>query len=179
MAMTSFAESPPEPPGTLSDPRELLNAYLDFYRAATLRKIDGLPAHELRTSRLPSGWTPLGLLKHLAYVERRWLQWGFAGEQVDDPWGDNADGDPVGGWHVSADETADSVRAFFLQQCERSRQIAAAASLSQNGAIGGRFGRPGPAPTLAWILFHLLQEYARHVGHLDVARELADGVIGE
>jgi uncharacterized protein DUF664 len=47
---------------------------------------------ELRTSRLPSGWAPLELLKHLVHVERRWLVWGFEGEPVDDPWADERDG---------------------------------------------------------------------------------------
>jgi hypothetical protein len=179
LTMVTFTESPPEPPDTLSDPRELLTGFLDFYRAAALRKLDGLSERELRTSRLPSGWTPLELLKHLAHVERRWMHWGFAGEQVDRPWGDNENGDPDAAWHVGADETGESVRAFYLEQCGKSRRIAEQAGLSQHAATGGRFPGPGPTPTLIWIQFHLLQEYARHVGQLDVARELADGVIGE
>lgn len=182
-------EPPAEPPDTLTDPRELLGGYLDFYRDALLRKLDGMSEHRLRTSALPSGWTPLELLKHLAYVERRWLRWGFTAEQVDEPWGDAG---PDGRWHVGDDETTDDVRALFLDQCARSRRIVAAAELTDRAATGGRFtsAEPGPAgsgqaaadesgPTLIWILFHLLQEYARHVGQLDVVRELTDGVVGE
>ncbi len=82
----------PEPPDTLTDTRELLLGYLDHYRSALLRKLDGMPEDDLRTSRLPSGWTPLGLLKHLAYVERRWFRWGFAAERVDDVDGDRDPG---------------------------------------------------------------------------------------
>ncbi|MGW1290104.1 mycothiol transferase [Streptomyces sp. NPDC002586] len=68
--MTAKAEPPPEPDVTLSSPAELLAGYLDFYRDAVLRKLDGLTDEELRGSLLPSGWAPLELLKHLAYV--RW-----------------------------------------------------------------------------------------------------------
>jgi Protein of unknown function (DUF664) len=179
VTMVTFAEPPPLPPDTLSDPRELLSGFLDFHRAAALRKLDGLPEEELRTSRLPSGWTPLEMLKHLAYVERRWMHWGFAGEPMDRPWGENENAGQDGRWAVGPDETGDSVRAFYLEQCEKSRRIAEKAELSQHAAAGGRFSGPGPAPTLIWIQFHLLQEYARHVGQLDVARELADGIVGE
>jgi uncharacterized damage-inducible protein DinB len=174
--MLNPVDPPPEPSDTLTEPGELLRGYLDFYRDAVLRKLDGLPERELRTSRLPSGWTPLELLKHLAHVERRWLQWGFVGEDLDDPWGEDG---PDGRWHVGAEETADEVRAFFLDTCARSRQIVATADLYDTARAGGRFDSPDHPPALVWILFHLLQEYARHTGQLDVARELADGTVGE
>src|SRR6266498_2807038 len=104
---------PGEPPETLSDPRELLVGFLDFYRDAVLRKLDGLPEEELRRSRLPSGWTPLALLKHLAFVERRWFRWGFAGEEVDSPWGDSGPDDK---WRFFSDETAaDDISLFPIQ----------------------------------------------------------------
>ncbi|WP_067468111.1 DinB family protein [Actinomadura macra] len=174
--MVTPVEPPPEPSGTLTDPRALLAGYLDFYRDALLRKLDGLPEAGLRASLLPSGWTPLELFKHLTYVEIRWLHWGFAAEAVPEPWGDRG---PQDRWHVGADETFDELRAAFLRTCERSRQIVAEAPLDGFAAAGGRFTAPAEAPSLIWILFHILQEYARHLGHLDVVRELADGTIGE
>ena len=61
----------------------------------------------------------------------------------------------------------------------RSRELTAGASLTDVARLGGRFTDAGQAPPLGRILFHLLQEYARHLGHLDVARELVDGVTGE
>ena len=61
----------------------------------------------------------------------------------------------------------------------RTRVIAAGAELTDVAAVGGRFTVGDHRPTLAWILFHVLQEYARHAGHLDVARELIDGHVGE
>jgi hypothetical protein len=166
-----------EPARTLHDPAELLAGYLDAYRDGVLGKLGGMSDEDLRRSRLPSGWTPLGLLKHLAYMECRWLRWGFIAEQIDSPWGDQ----PVrqGEWHVAPDETFEQIKAFYLEQCARSREIAAGADLADRAAVGGRFESEKDTPTLAWILFHVLQEYARHLGHLDIARELADGGMGE
>lgn len=167
----------PEPPPTAPpDPHHLLSAYLDHYRDTVLRKLDGLGEEELRRSRLPSGWTPLELIHHLACVERRWFRWGFLAEPVEDPW---ADQDADGRWHVPDGTTAEEVVARFRAECARSREITASASLTDRAAPGGRFATGEEAPALAWILFHVLQEYARHAGHLDVVRELADGTTGE
>ncbi|MFJ4413994.1 DinB family protein [Streptomyces sp. NPDC088925] len=169
---------PAEPSRSLTDPAALLPAYLDYYRATVLAKLDGLSEAELRGSRLPSGWSPLELLKHLAYVERRWLRWGFLGEEMDEPtaWGDN---DPESGrWCVREDESPAQIRELFARECAHSRRIVAAAGLQDRAASTGRFPPPAEPPALSWILFHVLQEYARHAGHLDVVRELTDGRVG-
>ncbi|HEY9408136.1 MAG TPA: DinB family protein [Jiangellaceae bacterium] len=166
----------PEPDHDLSDPTALFLGYLDFYRSAVARKVTGLSDAELRTSLLPSGWTPIELVKHLVYMERRWLRWGFAAEPVDDPWGDWGVHDR---WQVGAGESLTDLLAMLDEGGVATRSIVEAAELSQHGAVGGRFGGEKPPPTLAWILFHVLQEYARHAGHLDIARELADGAVGE
>ncbi|MFC7308223.1 DinB family protein [Streptomyces monticola] len=166
-----------EPPDDLTDPRELVLAYLDYYRAALLRKLDGMSEEDLRNSRLPSGWAPLALLKHLAFVERRWFRWGFAAEQVDPIWGEE---DPdTQKWQVGDEESTEAIRALFLDECARTRKIVAGAELQEPARSGGGFNPPDHHPALIWILFHVLQEYARHVGQLDVVRELADGVTGE
>jgi hypothetical protein len=93
---------------------------------------------------------PLELLKHLAYVELRWLQWGFAGQQVEQPW---ADMEARGGrWRVEAGETVEDVTAFFRAQCERSRAIAASARLEDRMAtLGGRVMTEAERPTLIWV----------------------------
>ncbi|MGW6404776.1 DinB family protein [Streptomyces sp. NPDC055134] len=175
--MNASSEPAVEPPDNLTDPRELVLAYLDYYRAALLRKLDGMSEEDLRNSRLPSGWAPLALLKHLAFVERRWFRWGFAAEQVDPVWGDE---DPdTRKWQVGAEESTEEIRALFLDECARSRKIVAGAELQELARSGGGFNPPDHHPALVWILFHMLQEYARHVGQLDVVRELADGVTGE
>ncbi|MGW3008295.1 DinB family protein [Streptomyces sp. NPDC001219] len=176
--MVQRIEPAAEPPVTLTSPYDLLTGYLDFYRNAVLRKLAGMSDEELRNSRLPSGWSPLGLLKHLAGVELRWLQWGFNGEAVEEPWAEFTAGSRV--WHVDPGESFEDVKTFFQEQCARSRAIVAAAPLEDRAAtLGGKVPADEDRPTLIWILFHLLQEYARHAGHLDVARELADGAVGE
>lgn len=167
-----------EPPKALTDQRALLDGYLDYYRDALIRKVAGLSERELRSSRLPSGWTPLQLVKHLTYVELRWLVWGFCGTTMSEEraWGDRG---PDGRWHVADDESVADVLAEHRRQCARSREIAAGVPSAHRASLGGRFSTEEEAPTLGWTLFHILQEYARHVGHLDVARELADGQVGE
>jgi uncharacterized damage-inducible protein DinB len=164
-----------KPDKRLGDPKELLLDYLDYFRSAIVRKLAGLSEQELRTSRLPSGWTPLELLKHLVYMERRWLRWGFLAERVPDPWGDEHEDR----WHVGPDETVADLIAAMHEGGRRTREIVANAELSDLAAVGGRFSERNPPPSLAWILCHVFEEYARHAGHLDIARELADGVTGE
>jgi hypothetical protein len=175
---TSVTTTVHKPARQLGDPKELLLGFLDYYRSVITRKIDGLADTELRTSRLPSGWTPLELLKHLLYMEQRWLCWGFRAEQIPDPHGDE---DQAGRWHAGPRDTAASLIAALHAVGEQTRAIAAAAELTDISAPGGRFSDndPRPRPTLAWILTYVLQEYARHAGHLDIARELIDGTTGE
>lgn len=167
-----------EPDRRLSDPKDLLLGYLDYYRSVVASKIAGLPDDQLRTSRLPSGWAPLELVNHLVFMERRWLQWGFLAEQVPAPRGDE---DEEGRWHVGPDVTADGLAAALDTAAQRTRAIVTGADLADVGQLGGRFaaGDRKPPPTLAWILLHVLQEYARHAGQLDIARELIDGATGE
>jgi uncharacterized damage-inducible protein DinB len=148
--------------------------YLDYFRSRLVSKLRKLPEADLRASRLPSGWTPLELLKHLRYMERRWLVWGFEGEAVPDPWADEVDGR----WTVTDDEDLDSLVAGLGEQAARSRAVIEAHDLAEVGQPGERWaGRP-PA-TLERVLFHMMQEYARHVGHLDVVCELVTGTTGE
>jgi uncharacterized damage-inducible protein DinB len=165
------------PDDQLSDTRELHLAWLDFYRETVARKLTGLSDAELRTSRLPSGWSPLELLKHLVFMERRWLRWGFAAEPFDEPFADSA-GIDDGPWRLEPSDTLDELLAALRDGGVRAREIVTG-DLAAKAAIGGRFGAEGERPTLNWILFHVLQEYARHVGQLDIARELADGATGE
>jgi uncharacterized damage-inducible protein DinB len=168
-----------KPPQALGDTKLLFLAYLDQYRSIIADKLAGLSDNDLRNSRLPSGWTPIELLKHLVFMERRWFRWGFAAEQVDAPWGDNRDGVREAPWYVGPDERVEDLIAALDAGGERTREIVESADLTALAAPGGRFDEDGPRPTLNWILFHVFQEYARHAGHLDIARELADGRTGE
>lgn len=176
-------QNPPEPvpalldgPGVeVTDARELLLGYLEWYREALMRKISGLSDEQLLTSVEPLGWSPLGLVQHLGWVERRWMRWGFAAEDVlaYPPGDDEAE------WNVPADRPTAQVLTAYRQEVTKTRALAAGAALTDKARLGGRFQTPGQAPSLGRILFHLLQEYARHVGHLDIARELIDGETGE
>lgn len=165
-----------EPPRSSADVRDLLLAQLELHRARLLRKVEGLSEEQMRASVLPSGWTPLELLAHLEAVERRWLVWGFLAEQLPDPWRDEG---PDGRWRVSGDVSAEDVVARLRARWETSRAVVADVPLERRSAVGGRFATAEEAPTLGWVLLHLLQETARHVGHLDVVRELLDGRTGE
>lgn len=164
----------PEPTGPLVSRAEVFLGYLDFFRSVVVNKMEGLQDDELRKSVLPSGWTPIELVKHLTYVERRWLVWGFEGQPVAQPWGDAQHGR----WSVSGGEDASGVVGALQAQGEVSRTIVRRHELSEVGKPGERWEGAQP-PTLERVLFHLLQEYARHVGHLDVVRELLDGEVGE
>ncbi|MFL5909839.1 MAG: DinB family protein [Gaiellaceae bacterium] len=164
-----------EPGAEVSDLSRLLVDYLEWYRRAVLRKIAGLSDAELRAPVEPMGWSPLGLVKHLGLVERRWMRWGFAAEDIAPrlPGGERAE------WTVGEDESAEGVLAAYAAEVERSQVLAAGIPLDRPAGLGGRFTDPGQVPTLGRILFHLFQEYARHVGQLDIIRELIDGTTGE
>jgi Protein of unknown function (DUF664) len=164
----------PEPTAAAGSRAEVFLRYLDYFRSQLARQLESLPAAELRRSALPSGWTPLELLKHLRYVELRWLEWGFEGRRVADPWGDRQDRR----WHVGPDETLPSLLADLRGQADRTRTIVESHDLGEVGRPGDRWDGAEPA-TLERILFHLLQEYARHLGHLDIVVELATGRTGE
>jgi hypothetical protein len=162
-------------PTTPFDSREqVFLAYLDYFRSTLVGKLSGLPDDALRVSRLPSGWTPLELAKHLTFVEMRWLEWGFEGAEVTNPWGDGR----AGRWYVDPAESSADVVAALTARGVRTRAIVEAHSLDDVGAESERWDGE-PPPQLERILYHLLQEYARHVGHLDIVRELEDGMTGE
>lgn len=153
---------------------DVFGLYLAYFRDRLVVKLRELPAGELRSSRLPSGWTPLELLKHLTYVERRWLEWGFEGQRVPDPWGDQRQDR----WYVGLEESLDDLLAALSSQAARSSAVIAAHDLDEVGQPGERWDGAPPA-TLERVLFHLVQEYARHLGHLDIVCELAGTTTGE
>ena len=164
----------PEPTIPASSRREVFLRYLAYFRSRLVTKLIELPMSELRRSRLPSGWTPLELIKHLQHVEMRWLEWGFEGRDFADPWGDRRDGR----WYVAPDESLTGLIAALSEQAARTRAIVESHDLADIGQPGERWEGADP-PALERILFHLLQEYARHVGHLDIVSELAGGPTGE
>jgi uncharacterized damage-inducible protein DinB len=153
---------------------EVFLGYLDYFRSQLIGRLESLPAGELRTSRVPSGWTPAELINHLTYVEMRWLEWGFEGRPVADPWGDSKDDR----WQVAADRDLADLVAALTDRAARTRAIVEEHDLAEVGQPGDRWNGEPPA-SLERILFHLIQEYARHLGHLDIVTEQAGGQAGE
>jgi uncharacterized damage-inducible protein DinB len=169
--MTMPFPSPTQPAASRA---EVLSRYLTYFRSRLISKLESLPPVALRTSDLPSGWTPIALLRHLTYVERRWLEWGFEGRDVGDPWGDRRDDH----WYVGPGETLAELVEAAREQAARSDAIIARHDLTEVGQPGDRWAGAPPA-TLERVLLHLVQEYARHLGQLDVVVELAGGETGE
>jgi uncharacterized damage-inducible protein DinB len=148
--------------------------YLDFFRERVIEKIQALPLDALVVSVVPTDWTALELLQHLTYVEMRWLEWGYEGQPVDEPWGDHV-GDR---WFVDSEATPESLIAALRERGERTSLIVRRHDLDEPGLPGPRWNGDDPA-TLERVLFHLIQEYARHLGHLDIYSELVDVDGGE
>jgi uncharacterized damage-inducible protein DinB len=164
----------PGPTTPAASQAEVFLRYLDYFRSRLVSKLESLPAEELRASRLPSGWTPLELIKHLRYVELRWLEWRFEGTTVANPWGD----DREGRWYVADDETLAGLAAALAEQAGRTRQIVLSHDLPDIGRSGDRWNGASPA-SLERVLLHLVQEYARHLGQLDIVSEMAGAELGE
>ncbi|MFI5896659.1 DinB family protein [Actinoplanes sp. NPDC051513] len=158
--------------------QELIASNLDYHRATFLWKCEGLTEAQLRRRPLPSsGLTLLGLMRHLQGVERYWFQRRLAdSEPRFFPYRSEvtADGDE---WFDEADPTpAAEVYADYLAACEESREVFAKATWDLARTV------PNPEygdTDVRFVLAHLVEEYARHVGHADLLREAIDGATGE
>src|SRR5918993_71706 len=162
----------PEPP-LIADEREMLRAFLDFHRATLAMKCDGLSDEELRRRSMPpSTLTLLGLVRHMAEVERTWFRRVVDGEDVPLVWS------AVGDFQEAYDATgATRAEAFAAWEAEvaRSREIEAAAPSLDVVAHNARWGQD---VSLRLVMLHLIHEYARHNGHADLLREGIDGTVG-
>ncbi len=153
--------------------REMLLDFLDAARGDVASTVAKLDEADLERSLLPTGWTPLQLLVHLAFMERRWIVWGFLGEAVNSPHGDRGD-DVLGSFVTPQGWGVDEAIAVLEAQGRRTRDAVDGQDLDTPAALGGRFTTEGEAPSLGWILLHVLGEYTRHQGQLDVAVELLE-----
>ncbi|MGP2440818.1 DinB family protein [Streptomyces sp. JW3] len=174
--MKTTPDGRPVPPMRAAE-RPMLDAWLDFHRATLALKCSGLRDDQARrASAPPSTMTLLGLVQHLAEVERHWFQGVFAGLDVPPVFGaDNPDG-----FGLRPGQGLDEALAVWRAEVARSREIVAGASLDDLGRLSaeeaGRVGAEGVS--LRWIMVHLIEEYARHNGHADLLREGVDGVTG-
>jgi hypothetical protein len=150
--------------------KQALTEFLAAQRASVLAILDGLDARSLTTPVVPSGWTPLGLMEHLGYAERHWFQEVATGTAEPLDWPD--DHAPL-----TTPRPPEVVFAFYREQCRRSDAVLSATPLSAPPV--GRHPDPDDDVTdLRWIVLHMIEETARHAGHLDLARELLDGRTG-
>jgi uncharacterized damage-inducible protein DinB len=152
--------------------REQLEAWLDYHRQTLLLKCAGLTADRLRERAVPpSTLSLLGLVRHLAEVERGWFRVRFAGESLAYYWitDDNQDAE------FDDVDTADPQEAFdaFDREVKGARAAAAGRSLDDT------FLHRGTTFTLRWVYLHMIEEYARHNGHADLLRERIDGATGD
>ncbi|MCP3804116.1 DinB family protein [Allokutzneria sp. A3M-2-11 16] len=161
-------------PPLTADERTTLEGWLDFYRVTLALKCEGLTEEQLRTASVPpSTITLLGLVQHLAEVERNWFRRVLAGEDAPPiyPGAGNADGHD-GGFELSDEVDFASARATWEAEIAAARANCAARELGETGSFrGGEF-------SLRWIYTHMIAEYARHNGHADLIRERVDGVTG-
>ena len=162
--------SPRVRPTETGDERATLLEMLDFLRATAVIKVEGLSDEQAAARPVPaSELTVAGLVKHLTGVERFWFSIDYAALDLPWPW---AEDDPHGGFPVGPDETLACIVAEYVAECERSR-----------AAIGGdpldAIARSdGMDFSLRYALVHLIEETARHLGHLDLLRESLDGSVG-
>lgn len=165
----------PMPAIRTADESTMLGGMLDWYREGVLAKVAGLRQCDATSTPLRSGTTIAGLVKHLALVEDSWFTHGLAGQPEPEPWASAPfQADPDWEFHSAGDEPlADSV-ALYVAACERSRTVARTHALEHTAE-----DRRGRTFSLRFVMLHLVEETARHLGHLDVLRELADGSTGD
>ena len=143
-----------------TDERVLLDTFLDSYRAALVRKVEGVSDEDAARPGVASGTSLLWLVQHMVLVEQNWFVRVLHGTDLERQW-------------PTADEPVADAVARYQAACEHSRELAAGVGLD---AIAANPERPF---TLRWILLHMIEETARHAGHADILREQLDGVTGE
>ncbi|MEU4215185.1 DinB family protein [Actinoplanes sp. NPDC026623] len=150
-----------------------LHEFLAYQRASVRAIISGLSDDVLRTPVLPSGWTPLGLVEHLAHAEGHWFQEVTTGLAQVLPW-PGGDCPPL-----TTPRSSAVVLEFYREQCALSDKFITATSLATE-PFGRHHDEPLASQTtdLRRIILHMIEETARHAGHLDAARELIDGRTG-
>jgi uncharacterized damage-inducible protein DinB len=158
--------------------RQALLEFLAAQRNAVLAIVAELDEDAWHRPVVPSGWTPAGLVEHLGGAEWHWFQGVVSGKHPDPPpeGADQPAYDPTAAF--ICDEPSAEVISFYRDQCASSDAVLAATPLSARPR--GRHGVPGEdePPDVRWIVLHMIEETARHAGHLDIARELIDGRTG-
>jgi uncharacterized damage-inducible protein DinB len=161
-----------DPPVTGPE-REMLRAFLDFHRDTLAMKCEGLSDEQLREqSSPPSTLSLLGLVRHMAEVERTWFRRVINGEDLPLLWSDS--GDYQAAYDAGTASADDAFRAW-RDEVEHARQIERAAESLE---VTGYQPRWEEHVSLRLVMYHLMHEYARHNGHADFLREAIDGTVG-
>jgi hypothetical protein len=174
--MTELAFDPELVPA--GNEREVLDSFLGYYRTVFIRKAEGIDEQQARTTVPPSDLTLLGLVRHMAEVERNWFRRRFAG--LDAPPLFYGPHDEDGDLHAGPDDTL--AGAFAALAAEITFAEDAAANAESLDVLAPRLltaRDPDWQPNLRWILVHMIEEYARHCGHADLLRERIDGQKGD
>jgi uncharacterized damage-inducible protein DinB len=170
----------PEPPPAANE-TATLTGFLDYQRATLAWKCAGLDSDGLRTRVAASSMTLGGILKHMALVEDGWFSRTLHGREYHSPWHSvDWKADPDWEWRTAAGDSPEELRAIWQEAVDRSRSPVDDA-LTRGGLdqLARRTWPDGRAPSLRWILCHMIEEYARHNGHADLIRESVDGETGE
>jgi uncharacterized damage-inducible protein DinB len=150
--------------------KELLEGFLDWYRQAVISKVSGLSREQAVRRLVPTPTTLLGIVKHLAYVERAWFQIRMDGKELPVPWSDE---DPDADFRIEPGESVEGLIAFYRESIAASKAVVATYQLDD------RARDPRRNVNLRWIMLHMIEETARHAGHADILREQIDGKVGE
>lgn len=157
-----------------ADERSTLRDWLELYRSTVHLKVAGLTGEQLCAQPVPgSTLSLLGLVRHLTEVERYWLTDVLLGEDSGDIYSHR--GAPEGDFELATPEGAPADLETYAVEVEQARRHEAAVGSVEDLAKGERRGRP---VSLRWILSHLVEEYARHLGHMDMIRGAIDGRTG-
>jgi uncharacterized damage-inducible protein DinB len=152
--------------------REMLDAWLDYHRATLALKCAGLSDAQLRERSVPpSSMSLLGLVRHMAEVERNWFRRVLT--QEDAPGIYYTDDNPDGDFDDVDDASAEEAFTTWRSECENARAVAARMGLDDTGV------RRGARVSRRWVHVHMIEEYARHNGHADFLRERIDGTTGD
>ncbi len=154
----------------------LLREFLRGQREVVVAIVEGLDEAAWHRSVVPSGWTPAGLLEHLGGAEWHWFQGVVAGRQPELPGDLDEDQPPYDPLTVvfTTDASSAEVLAFYREQCAASEAVLDSTPLSASPLGRHGLGESEP-PNVRWVVLHMIEETARHAGHLDLARELLDG----
>ncbi|MDQ0778750.1 putative damage-inducible protein DinB [Streptomyces aurantiacus] len=163
-------------PATDAGERDMLEGWLDYHRATLAVKCEGLDDAQLRTASVPpSELSLLGLVRHMAEVERSWFRRVLANDGAGPLY--YSDEDPDGEFHLGEADTWEEAYTTWQGEIAVARRNAARLGLDDLSEGRSRFtDKPF---NLRWIYTHMIEEYARHNGHADLIRERVDGATGD